>query len=107
MSDQRNSSEFLKAMSELQESYAKSMKEREQESEDFWQNLSQEDRMRAFYSVCKRLYQGEILEQRSYRGVLYDVFGFDLEAYALGMECGYLELHNSIWPDGKSETKET
>jgi hypothetical protein len=31
-----------------------------------------------------------------YRYVLYNVFGFDAGMYALGMDCGYMALHNSI-----------
>lgn len=28
--------------------------------------------------------------------MLYDIFGFEADAYALGMDCGYMALHNSI-----------
>jgi hypothetical protein len=28
--------------------------------------------------------------------VLYQVFGFDADAYTIAMRCGYEEIHNSI-----------
>jgi hypothetical protein len=36
------------------------------------------------------------VENRSYRGVLYDTFGFDADSYGLGMDSGYFEIHNHI-----------
>jgi len=70
------------------------------DAEAFWDNLSYEDKLWAFYSVVSRIYQGEIKDKGSYRYVLYDVFGFGPEAYGLGMDCGYMYLHNAIY-DGE------
>lgn len=67
------------------------------EMDQWWDSLSKEDQMRAFYSVVKRLVKGEIEDRGSYRYVLYNTFGFDSESYMLGMNCGYMELHNSIY----------
>jgi hypothetical protein len=70
----------------------------EKDCDEYWDNLSYDDKLKAFYSVVKRIVKGDIEENRSYRGVLYDVFGFDADAYGIGMEAGYLSLHNSIIP---------
>jgi hypothetical protein len=70
--------------------------EYEVDADTWWSNLSEEDKLLAFYSVCKRIYKGEVEDRGSYRHVLYSVFGFGPEAYSIGMECGFLELHNSI-----------
>jgi hypothetical protein len=67
--------------------------------DEWWNGLSKDDQMKAFYSVVKRLVDGELTQKGSYRYVLYDVFGFDAEAYGLGMMCGYMALHNSIERD--------
>jgi hypothetical protein len=67
------------------------------EMDQWWDGLSQEDQMRAFYSVVKRLVKGEIEDRGSYRYILYEVFGFDAESYMLGMNCGFMTLHNSIY----------
>lgn len=74
----------------------------DKECDAFWEQLPYEDRLKAFYSVSKRIHQGEIKDKGSYRWVLYDVFGFGPEAYAIGMDCGYMYLHNSI-VDGEAD----
>jgi hypothetical protein len=63
---------------------------------EWWANLPEEDQQKAFYNVCRLIYQGDIKDNRSYRGVLYDTFGWGPEAYVLGMEAGYMEIHNLI-----------
>lgn len=66
----------------------------------FWDGLSYDDRLKAFYSVCKRIHKGDLIDRGSYRYVLYHVFGFDYDAYSIGMDCGYMDIHNSIYtPD--------
>lgn len=88
---------------EIQEAFQEGKLRYEKDCDDFWESLSYDDKLKAFYSVCKRLHQGEMIDRRSYRGVLYDVFQFDMDSYGIGMECGYMELHNAIYPDGKPE----
>lgn len=68
----------------------------EKDADNFWQTLDQEQKMLAFYSVIKRVHQGEIEECHSYRSILYDIFGFGPEAYAMGMFCGFMDIHNAI-----------
>ena len=83
----------LAELSELQEDIEK---ETEREMDEWWNAMSKDDQMKAFYSVMKRLVDGELEQKGSYRYVLYDVFGFGPESYMLGMMCGYMALHNSI-----------
>lgn len=80
-------------MKESTENFAK-------EADAFWDGLSYDDRLKAFHSVCKRIHKGDLVDRGSYRHVLYGVFGFAPDAYIVGMECGYLDIHNSIYmPD--------
>jgi len=72
--------------------------------DNFWNSLSEEDKLKAFYSVISRVVQGELKNKGSYRHVLYEVFGFGPEAYGIGMQCGFLDLHNSIFT-GEELTK--
>ena len=72
----------------------------EAENDAWWNALTEQEREDAFYAVCKRLYQGELKERGSYRYVLYNVFGFDSGMYLLGMNCGFMALHNAIF-DGE------
>ena len=81
--------ELSKVMKEAQEIY-------EQEAEQFWSNLSYEDKLKAFYAVSKRIHKGDVEDKGSYRYVLYEIFGFEMESYGIGMDCGYMDIHNSI-----------
>jgi len=79
----------------------------EKDCDEYWDNLSYDDKLKAFYSVVKRIVKGDVEENLTYRGVLYEVFGFGIDAYVIGMEAGYLSLHNSIIPkDQQAEYRE-
>lgn len=67
------------------------------DAESFWDNLSYDDKLKAFFYVCSKIHKGDVEEQGSYRHVLYDVFGFDMDSYMIGMNCGYMNLHNYIY----------
>jgi hypothetical protein len=69
----------------------------EHEQEAYWNSLSKDDQLKAFCAVVRRIHRGEIEEGRSYRGVLYDTFGFGPESYAQAQLAGYLSLHNAIF----------
>ena len=84
------------AWAELRESFRQSLFSYEQDADKFWDNLSYDDKLYAFYSVCKRIHKGDVEQGHTYRGVLYDVFKFDPDAYALGMNCRYMDLHNLL-----------
>ena len=86
-------SEILSELSEEQEEIEKQI---DADMDEWWNGLSKDDQMKAFYSVMKRLVDGELTQKGSYRYVLYEVFGFGGESYMLGMMCGYMKLHNSI-----------
>lgn len=73
-----------------------SKEQQEKECDEYWDNLSYEDKLKSFYSVVKRIVKGDIIDDGTYRYVLYDVFGFDMDAYIVGMDCGYMNLHNRI-----------
>lgn len=77
------------------------IKERE---EAYWTSLTKEQQLCCFNSVCRRIVKGELEDKGSYRYVLYDVFGFGMEAYARAQLAGYLTIHNSIW-DNEHEEK--
>ena len=89
--------DLSEALDSIREAMQEQKKNNQKRADEFWDNLSYDDKLAAFYSVVQRICKGELNEKGSYRYVLYDVFGFSSDAYALGMECGYLELHNSIY----------
>ena len=85
------------------EQFRKAMDEIEKNSEEYWNSLSKEDQLKAFCAVSRRIHQGEIVDQGSYRHVLYGVFGFGPEAYAPAQLAGYLAIHNSIMASDHDE----
>lgn len=104
MTDKQNMEHVLQALADLGQEYEKYAKEHEQECDEYWKALPYDDKLMAFYSVCKRIHQGDIRDQGTYRWVLYDVFGFDMDSYGIGMECGYMAIHNAI-ADGNEYQK--
>ena len=94
MSDDKK--ELLEGLDELREEQQKAHLEYEAKNDEWWNGLTEEEREDAFYAVIKRMYQAEVTDRRSYRGSLYDVFGFDMGMYSRGMDCGYFNLHNAI-----------
>ena len=67
------------------------------DAESFWDNLSYDDKLKAFFYVCSKIHKGDVEDQGSYRHVLYQVFNFDMDSYVIGMNCGYMNLHNYIY----------
>lgn len=86
----------MQELSDLGQQVQKASEEYEGRNDIWWYSLSEVEREDAFYAVCKRIVKAEIVEKRSYRGALYDVFGFGAHMYINGMDCGYMTLHNSI-----------
>jgi hypothetical protein len=98
-----NSPEWIEAC----EAFREASNEYYGKVEDWWAELSDEDQQKAFYCVVKRIYKGDVEERHSYRGVLYDTFGWGPEAYGLGMECNYMEVHNLLYDALDGDTKHT
>jgi len=96
MNDKRS---LVDVLSSLADEVKESSAIYEKECEEWWNSLPQEEQLKAFYSVVKRIHKGDIVDKGSYRYVLYNVFGFDAGAYSIGMDCGYLALHNAIIKD--------
>jgi len=98
----------FEALRKIGDAVDESMRNFSAQANAYWDSLSYEQKLFAFYSVCKRIHEGDIEDQGSYRYVLYDVFDFDLDAYIVGMECGYMDIHNAIVvddPDGTAHKR--
>lgn len=94
MTDDRES--IMQELSDETQELQALIDQEKQEMDAWWESLSKEDQMKAFYSVVSRIVKGELEDQGSYRYVLYNVFGFDADAYLMGMNCGFMCLHNAI-----------
>lgn len=89
-----NFDQFLNDMKELGDVMKESMAAYHADAEAWWESLTQEQRLMAFYAVSKRQHHA-LSQGLSYRGTLYGVFGFAPDSYAIGMECGYFNIHNA------------
>ena len=93
---------LLEALSGFSEVFRESMSKIEEEEEEYWESLTEEEKISVFCAVSRRIFEGEIEKRGTYRYVLYDVFGFGPEAYARAQNAGYLSIHNSIVECGYS-----
>ena len=89
--------EALDALAEIGQEMEKSRKVYEHDNDTWWNGLSEQEREDAFYAVVKRIHKAEVEDRGTYRYALYNVFGFDPGMYMRGMDCGYMNLHNSIF----------
>lgn len=89
---------FDKAMDEADAVFVK-------QREELWNKNSKSDQLELFCHVVSKLTKAELHDKRSYRGVLYTEFGFGPESYGAAQLSGFLELHNSIYPDGLETMK--
>jgi hypothetical protein len=65
-------------------------------SEELWNILSDDEKLLLFCAIVRRIHLGELVENKSYRGILYDIFKFDPGSYSLAQDAGFLAIHNSI-----------
>ena len=84
-------------LAKIQASFKESMDEFKEESEAVWNGLTEDQRIKVFCAVSRRMYEGEIQKRGTYRYVLYDVFNFGTEAYLPAQVSGYLEIHNTLY----------
>jgi hypothetical protein len=93
--------EFLKIQEEALEQY-------EQKSKEYFESLEMDNQLLLFFYITNTIYKNYFQDNSSYRGLLYDKFGFNPEAYSLGMDSGMFALHNAIsTPDELEERFET
>jgi len=94
----------LKELHEISGEFNKAMGDIKQDRETYWNSLSKEEQLKCFCAVVERIVDGET-EGRSYRGMLYSVFGFGPESYAQAQMSGFLNLHNSfVTPSQEEDT---
>jgi hypothetical protein len=81
--------EFLKIEEEAQKQYT-------QKAKDYFNSLEMDNQLLIFYYITYVIFENYFNDNGSYRGLLYNKFGFGPEAYSLGMDSGMFTLHNSI-----------
>lgn len=89
--------EVMDALHESGREFAKAADSWQQMANSYFSSLEPEEQLWAFCAVVEKLCKGELDEGRSYRGILYETFGWGPEAYAAAQHAGFLSLHNSIY----------
>lgn len=89
--------DLLQELAAAGELLREASKQFEKDSEAAWNALDKEQQLMMFCAVVRRIYDGDVKERRSYRGVLYDVFEFGPESYAPAQYAGYLTIHNMLY----------
>lgn len=91
--DYLNSEEYLSFLDKLDialDKYAN-------ESKHLFESLPYEEKLKIFFHITKTIYNAELVENCTYRTVLYDKFGFDTDSYTIGMDSGFMYIHNSLY----------
>jgi hypothetical protein len=101
MDDKEN---LFEALDDIREAYQIAKVEYKRKADEWWEGLSYDDKSLAFYSVVNRILKADVECRGSYRYALYNVFGFEPDMYGIGMECGYMTIHNLIY-DGLESKK--
>ena len=87
-----NSDEYkqnLKLIEEAQTQYKLS-------SQEFFDSLSYDDKLKCFFHVINCIYKNIYEDKGSYRHLLYSIFNFGPDSYALGIDCGLMTIHNDV-----------
>ena len=90
--------ELLKIQEEALEQY-------EQKAKEYYDSLGMDNQLLLFFYITNVIFRNYFKDNGSYRGLLYDKFGFGPEAYSLGMDSGMFALHNSISTPDESEER--
>jgi hypothetical protein len=99
-----NSDEY-KEFLEIEE---KALEQYKQKAKEYFDSLEIDNKLLLFFHITNTIFENYFKYNSSYRGLLYDKFGFGPEAYSLGMDSGMFALHNAIsTPDELEERFDT
>jgi len=91
-------SDYLKSdeYKEYLEIQFNSLKDYKQKSKEYFESLETDNQLLLFFYITNVIFENYFNDNGSYRGLLYDKFGFGPEAYSLGCDSGMFTLHNAI-----------
>ena len=90
--------ELLKIQEEALEQF-------EQKAKEYYDSLGMDNQLLLFFYITNVIFRNYFKDNGSYRGLLYDKFGFGPEAYSLGLDSGMFALHNAISTPDESEER--
>lgn len=99
--DYLNSDEY-KEFLEIQE---QALEQYTQKAKEYFDSLEMDNQLLLFFHITNTIHKNYFKDNSSYRGLLYDKFGFGPESYSLGMDSGMFDIHNSISTPDESEER--
>lgn len=75
----------------------------DQKSKELWESLDEETQLKLFYWIVKNITESEFIDNLSYDSILYNKFKFSDKAHSVGINSGFMRLHNSIKKDNNEE----
>ena len=81
--------ELLKIQEEALEQY-------EHKAKEYYDSLGMDNQLLLFFYITNVIFKNYFKDNGSYRGLLYNKFGFGSEAYSIGMDSGMFAVHNAI-----------
>ena len=100
-SDYLNSEEYKEYL-DLQE---KALNEYTVKAKEYFNSLEVDNQLLLFFHITKTIFENYFTDNGSYRGLLYDKFGFGPESYSLGLDSGMFTLHNAISTPKETEER--
>jgi hypothetical protein len=91
-SDYLNSEEYKEFLRIEEEAF----KQYSLKAKEYFKSLDMDDQLLVFFHITNVIFENYFKDNGSYRGLLYDKFGFGPESYSLGCDSGMFTLHNSI-----------
>jgi len=58
-----------------------------------------------FFHITNCIFENYFKDSGSYRGLLYDKFGFGLDSYSIGLDSGMFAVHNAISTPKENEER--
>ena len=77
----------------------------EQKAKEYFDSLEIDNQLLLFFYITNVIFENYFKDNGSYRGLLYNKFGFGPEAYSLGMDSGMFALHNAITTPQENEER--
>ena len=83
---------------------AKLRSEYKVKAKEYFKSLSEDNQLLMFFHVTNTIFENYYTDKGSYRGLLYDKFGFSTDSYSLGMDSGMFAIHNDLTiPEDREE----
>ena len=100
-SDYLNSDEY-KELLELEEQASVEYKKR---AKEYFKSLNTDNQLLLFFYITNVIYENYFNGNGSYRGLLYDKFGFGPDSYSIGLDSGMFTVHNAISTPDENEKR--